>query len=449
MRKYDILKIVFEAREGATPRAISEQLKIALPNVYNYLNELEEEGLIRKDAGGYIGDMANEKLSLILTLRSMVPAKFHIFISPLFKEIIKKLCKNIRTGKREFSLSEMQKLEKIAAPCRIVLRLSKKPTIYCLKINESLVQALLEYHGLTPLFNMAQFQQEMEKAAPMAFMGATKPAESAPEIIKLCDNYYKAGEDISLFARTRSFAPDERIQGLLKKADLVEKEYLLYLNSVEGVVRHAIEENWEKKYIYNTNSIEGNTMSEKEIDEYFKNGKALRQSISKREFHETTNMRHSLQFLRLKQKEEISEELMQELHFLVQKDIADGAGNYKNHYNYIRPSSLNDPNPTTPPQHIRERVRFLVEWYRQNKDTMHPVVLASIFHMQFEMIHPFADGNGRVGRLLMNHILKQKGKLPVTILEKTKQNYYRALENRSIEQFLLYTLTSFIEEYSR
>ena len=89
---------------------------------------------------------------------------------------------------------------------------------------------------------------------------------------------------------------------------------------------------------------------------------------------------------------------------------------------------------------------MLVDWYEKNSDKLHPFVLASIFHMQFELIHPFGDGNGRVGRLLMNMILQQNHFMPVTILEKTKQNYYRALENRSIHQFLLHTLTAFIEE---
>jgi Fic family protein len=129
---------------------------------------------------------------------------------------------------------------------------------------------------------------------------------------------------------------------------------------------------------------------------------------------------------------------------MIHKDIGDAPGEYKKFYNYVKPSS-----PTTPPQHVKERMRLLLQWYNENKGKLHPFVLASVFHMQFEMIHPFADGNGRVGRLLMNYILEERDFLPLTILEKTKQNYYRSLENKSIQQFLDYVLTSFIEEYRR
>ena len=133
-----------------------------------------------------------------------------------------------------------------------------------------------------------------------------------------------------------------------------------------------------------------------------------------------------------------------ELHFMVQKNIDEKPGNYKNFYNFVSPNS-----PTTPPQHVKQRMAMLVDWYKKNKDTLHPYTLASIFHIQFETIHPFGDGNGRVGRLLSNHILTRKNFFPVTIMEKTKQNYYRALENRSLPQFLLYSLSCFIEEYKR
>ena len=290
---------------------------------------------------------------------------------------------------------------------------------------------------------MNDFREAIDKASVSKNRGATKMAESEPEIIKMCDIYYSEGRDISLFSKATKYAPDERISELLKSAEMKEKEYQIYLNGIEPIIKASIIDNWEKKYIYNTNSIEGNTMSEKEVDEYIKTGKS-RPTLSKREIYETNNMRHALQYLKLKMDEEISEGLIRELHFMVQKDIDDSAGNYKNFYNYVKPHS-----PTTPPQHVKERMRMLVEWYKENKDNLPPFVLAAAFHMQFEMIHPFADGNGRVGRLLMNHILQKKGKLPVTILQKTKQNYYQALGNYSIPQFLLYTLTSFIEEYTR
>jgi Fic family protein len=186
-------------------------------------------------------------------------------------------------------------------------------------------------------------------------------------------------------------------------------------------------------------------MTEKDVENYLRSKKKPK-GVTRRELYETRNMRYTLAFLKRKQHEEISEELSRDLHFEIQRDIADeetDLGNYKPIYNHVGNS------PTTPPQHVKERMKLLIEWYRQNKGALHPLVLASMFHMQFEMIHPFGDGNGRVGRLLLNQILIQNGYLPVTILERTKQNYYNALANRGIHQFMLYLLTTYIEEYKR
>ncbi|MFH0737573.1 MAG: Fic family protein [Candidatus Micrarchaeota archaeon] len=444
MRKFDILKMLFESTGAASPNDISKKTGISLPNVYTYLKELAGENLIQKThSGTYIVNKANEKLRIILDLQAMTPERFHLLLTPTFRDILTKLCHKLPESRKMFSQSQINRMEHIAIPLRIVLRLSKRPSAYCLKINEALVSSLLEYHDLKPSYNLIDFQKTIERTDLTKSRISVKPVESEPEVVRICDQAYSANADIEVLSKSSGFVPDQRLNDLLKNADQVTKEYLLFLNALDEPIRAALFDQWERKYIYNTNSIEGNTMSEKDVDRYLKNGKRP-ERISKRELHETSNIRHALRFLKLKVKEDISEGLIQELHFMVQKDIADNPGEYKRFYNYVKPSS-----PTTPPQHVKERMRILIEWYAQNKDTAHPFVLASIFHMEFEMIHPFEDGNGRVGRLLMNHILKQRGYLPITILEKSKQNYYRALENRSLPQFLGYTLASFIEEYRR
>jgi Fic family protein len=71
----------------------------------------------------------------------------------------------------------------------------------------------------------------------------------------------------------------------------------------------------------------------------------------------------------------------------------------------------------------------MINWYNANKDTLHPLELAAIFHYKFIRIHPIDDGNGRVARLLMNLILQNNG-YPIVIIPSDDQNkseYYRAL----------------------
>lgn len=79
----------------------------------------------------------------------------------------------------------------------------------------------------------------------------------------------------------------------------------------------------------------------------------------------------------------------------------------------------------------------LIRFVNKERDSINPVELAAIVHYRFEKIHPFADGNGRIGRLLMNHILWFAG-YPILIVEYKRRNaYYTALE-RDEEGFISY-----------
>ena len=68
-----------------------------------------------------------------------------------------------------------------------------------------------------------------------------------------------------------------------------------------------------------------------------------------------------------------------------------------------------------PSASVKRLLVELAEWYDENKKKLPPLVLAAVVHNQFENIHPFQDGNGRVGRLLLNNILLKHGMPPVNI----------------------------------
>jgi Fic family protein len=83
---------------------------------------------------------------------------------------------------------------------------------------------------------------------------------------------------------------------------------------------------------------------------------------------------------------------------------------------------------TTPPEKVKEELTNLVKWYRANKNKLHPLILAFEFHKRYEFIHPFRDGNGRTGRLIMNKILMSAGYSPIIVYKDNKLSYFNALE---------------------
>lgn len=102
-----------------------------------------------------------------------------------------------------------------------------------------------------------------------------------------------------------------------------------------------------------------------------------------------------------------------------------------------------------PQNKITLLLKELVTWYNKNKNRYHPIVLAAVVHNQFENIHPFQDGNGRVGRLLLNNILLKHDMPPVNIELKNRRRYYDTLQAYEKEGNLRPTIELILKEYKR
>ena len=81
----------------------------------------------------------------------------------------------------------------------------------------------------------------------------------------------------------------------------------------------------------------------------------------------------------------------------------------------------------TPAEYVLTDINLLLQWYQQHEKTFHPLVLTALFHEKFERIHPFYDGNGRTGRMLLNLILLRAGYPPLIVKNKDRKEYYAAL----------------------
>ncbi len=218
------------------------------------------------------------------------------------------------------------------------------------------------------------------------------------------------------------------LQGLLSVAEIEELESIRSSYASQG------EDTWKNRYeafvsrfTHDSTAIEGNTLTLQETASILFE-RITPSSKELREIYEIINHRDAFDHI-LSCKENISRELILELHALVMKetlggDLVSQIGRYRMVQVFIRGVEWMPPTPEDVPQDMKE----LLCWYTRNKQTLHPLVLASYFHIGFETIHPFVDGNGRVGRLLMNFILQRNGFPMVNIPNRRKLEYYRCLE---------------------
>ncbi len=189
----------------------------------------------------------------------------------------------------------------------------------------------------------------------------------------------------------------------------------------------------EIEYTHESNKIEGNTLTLQETALIIEKGLTIG-GKTLNEHLEVINHNYAIDFIKAvaQNQEPITERLITEIHALILKGIDDtNAGRYRTVQVMISGSKHTPP----PPYNIPEQMKTLINWYNENKDTLHPIVLSAEMHERLVTIHPFIDGNGRTSRLLMNLILLQHG-YPIAILKGDNDNrlkYYNALEKAQTE----------------
>ncbi len=206
-----------------------------------------------------------------------------------------------------------------------------------------------------------------------------------------------------------------------------------------GKLPESIKEQQKKElaitFTYNTNAIEGSTISEAEVRGIILDKVSPKKSL--RDINETET--HNAVFLELLgQGRPITNPLLLEWHKnIFNRSKPELAGKYRN-YN-VRVGSHIAPNY----QEVKKLMNQLIRFINKEKDNINPVELSAIVHYRFEKIHPFGDGNGRIGRLLMNHIL-WFAEYPILIIEyKNRNSYYRALD-RGEDGFMSYYFRKYL-----
>ena len=212
---------------------------------------------------------------------------------------------------------------------------------------------------------------------------------------------------------------------------------------------HLSELQWgafSELFTYNTNAIEGSELNFEEVKNIFENNKWPEKS--KNDIAEAYGVNEAIQFIR-KTKEHLSLDLIKNIHKIIFKNSKSYAGKLRKSGEevVIRDNLGNILHQGAPQSRIISLLKELVKWYNKNKEKYPALVLAAVVHNQFENIHPFRDGNGRIGRLLLNNILIKHGFPPVNINFKNRFEYYQSLQEYGKAHNLKPTIDLIIKEY--
>ena len=244
--------------------------------------------------------------------------------------------------------------------------------------------------------------------------GTTKNSHSPDSDLKA----KSSGNDIDLY--TKNIIQDCKkinIKNLLNRKDFIENIII--------------------KFTHATNRLEGSTMTESEVrDVLYENLSFSHRSLI--EHIEAKNHETALLYVLDNYKNKITEDYIKKLHLLLMNSIKSDAGSYRNHNVRIVGSFV----PTTNHLSINKRMQeFIKENSKYNNSIKNNdidkrsnvFIFLAQMHAEFEMIHPFSDGNGRVGRLLLAHTALQNGILPIIILAEYRSKYIKALQKAQLE----------------
>jgi Fic family protein len=235
---------------------------------------------------------------------------------------------------------------------------------------------------------------------------------------------------------------------VLSSGELTELKSLEAKGDIK--IKHLTEDDWLKfseAFTYDTNAIEGSSVTEGEVVNILENN-AKPTNRKEWEIVETHGVAEAVQYIR-KAEEHVSLELIKELHRISFNGSKGFAGQFrKKGEEVVVVNAFGEViHRGTHSTKVVEQLKEIVEWYKQNKSKYTPIVLAAVIHNRFETIHPFADGNGRVGRLLLNNILLKHNKPPINIEFENRREYYLALQAYQKKGNVRPTIELIIKQY--
>lgn len=200
------------------------------------------------------------------------------------------------------------------------------------------------------------------------------------------------------------------------------------LRPISTTLLAKLREQFQLEMTYNSNAIEGNSLTLKEtfwvISEGITiKGKPLKDHLEAKDHQAALEFLYEL--IDHKNRVTVSEHLIKQLHQLVVADSdKEIAGKYRRGNVIITGSDHTPPDGMQVPHEMSK----LIKWVGKEQKKYHIIELAALLHHKFVHIHPFADGNGRTGRLIMNVLIMHAGYPIAIILKNDRKKYYKVLD---------------------
>lgn len=201
---------------------------------------------------------------------------------------------------------------------------------------------------------------------------------------------------------------------------------------------------------YNSNHIEGSRLTKEQTRYIFETNTLGITAENTRidDILETVNHFRCIDYIIVHATEKITEPHVKQLHSILKNNTSDSQKSWFAVGDYKRLANEVGGEETVQPHDVHKRMKTLLAEYNANKHVTFDDILD--FHVQFERIHPFQDGNGRVGRLLIFWQCLQSGIVPFIITEELRMFYYRGLQNWGrINGYLHDTCLTAQDEYKK
>jgi len=228
--------------------------------------------------------------------------------------------------------------------------------------------------------------------------------------------------------------------------DRIKKNFSKEYKQMPKVAKDKYLENFMIRFTYNTNRIEGSTLTLRETADLLEEGitpkNKLVKDVKEAEAHKTVF------YEMMKYKKDLNLRIVLYWHKLLFEEVEpEIAGRVRRHQVAISGSRVELPFPAELDSLLDEFFR----WYNKVNKKLHPVELAALVHLKFVSIHPFSDGNGRVSRLMMNFVLHKKDYPMLDIAYKNRSSYYTALERSQLKKtdyvFIRYIVKRYLKGY--